>query len=190
MTQYLKSPDYDSQIAFIEQFHEDFSKIVNAYAGKGRKVYVFIDDLDRCELGKSADLLQALNLMISNDPNLIFILGMDREKVAAAITFKQKDVLPYLDSIARDSQESEPENHQLMKKLDYGFNFLEKFVQLSFSVPKPSENTLEIFLKQLSSDKQQNPQETTTQDTPPTSSETTKRPELKPTFRTSKCSIR
>ncbi len=46
-----------------------------------------------------------------------------------------------------------------MKKLDYGFAFLEKFVQLSFSVPKPSEKTLEIFLKEFSSDKQQNPQE-------------------------------
>ena len=160
LTQYLKSPDYDKQIAFIEKFHEDFSKIVDAYAGKGEKVYVFIDDLDRCELGKSADLLQALNLMISNDPNLIFILGMDREKVAAAITFKQKDVLPYLHSIAKDNHKSEQEeNHQLMKKLDYGFAFLEKFVQLSFSLPKPSKNTLAIFLKQLSSDKQQNSQE-------------------------------
>ncbi|MDJ0635399.1 MAG: GUN4 domain-containing protein [Xenococcaceae cyanobacterium MO_188.B29] len=213
LTQYLKSPDYDSQIDFIEKFHEDFSKIVDAYAGKGRKVYVFIDDLDRCELGKSADLLQALNLMISNDPNLIFILGMDREKVAAAITFKQKDILPYLDSIAQDSQEpyqiqlnrdnlllggdkedkvdkeektfvirvdsrSKPEDHQLMKKLDYGFAFLEKFVQLSFSVPKPSEKTLELFLKEFFPDKQQNPQETTTQDTPPTTSETTEQPEL------------
>ena len=158
-TQYLKSPDYDSQVAFIEKFHEDFSKIVEAYAGKGRKVYVFVDDLDRCELGKSADLLQALNMMISNDPNLIFILGMDREKVAAAIAFKQQDVIPYLDSIARDSQESEPENHQLMKKLDYGYAFLEKFVQLSFSVPKPSENTLDIFLKEFSLNKLQDSQE-------------------------------
>ena len=108
--------------------------------------------------------------MLSNDPNLIFILGMDREKVAAAIAFKQRDVIPYLDSIARDSQESEPENSQLMKKLDYGYAFLEKFVQLSFSVPKPSKKTLEKFLEEFSADKQQNPQETTTK--------TTERPEL------------
>ena len=98
LTQYLESPDYDKQVAFIEKFHDDFKKIVDAYVGKDEKVYVFIDDLDRCELGKSADLLQALNLMISNDPNIIFILGIDREKVAAAITFKQKDILSYFDS--------------------------------------------------------------------------------------------
>ncbi len=164
LTQYLESPDYDKQVAFIEKFHDDFSKIVDAYVGKDEKVYVFIDDLDRCELGKSADLLQALNLMISNDPNIIFILGMDREKVAAGITFKQKDVLPYLDSISGYNQELEKENYQLMKKLDYGFNFMEKFIQLTFSVPKPSEKTLDIFLKKLSSVEEQ---ETLTQDTSP-----------------------
>ncbi len=174
LTQYLESPDYNSQIAFIEKFHQDFCKIVDAYAGKGEKVYVFIDDIDRCELGKSADLLQTLNLMISNDPNLIFILGMDREKVAAAITFKHKDVLPYLASISVENQDKEKENDKSisvenqdkeqkkdksLKELDYGFSFMEKFVQLSFSVPKPSEKELDIFLKKISQNKKENSQE-------------------------------
>jgi hypothetical protein len=154
LTEYLASPDYDSQIAFIEKFHGDFSKIVNAYAGKDEKVYVFIDDLDRCELGKSADLLQALNMMISNDPNLIFILGMDREKVAAAITYKQQDLLPFLNSISGNGENQEQSvNDQLMKKLDYGFSFMEKFVQLTFSVPKPSEKILTNFLATISHEK-------------------------------------
>ncbi|MEA5535062.1 GUN4 domain-containing protein [Crocosphaera sp. XPORK-15E] len=155
LKEYLESPDYDSQVTFIEKFHEDFSKIVNAYAGKDEKVYVFIDDLDRCELGKSADLLQSLNLMISNDPNIIFILGMDREKVAAAITFKQKDVLPFLASTLTENQAQKTENDKLRKQLDYGFSFMEKFIQLSFSVPKPSQNTLNGFLKTISENKKE-----------------------------------
>ncbi|MGK7896777.1 MAG: P-loop NTPase fold protein, partial [Xenococcus sp. (in: cyanobacteria)] len=150
LTQYLESPDYDKQIAFIEKFHDDFSKIVDAYAGKDEKVYVFIDDLDRCELGKSADLLQALNLMISNDPNIIFILGMDRKKVAATITYQQKDILPYLDSISEKNGKSKEErNDTSMKELDYGFSFMEKFIQLSFEVPKPSEPTLDKFFEEI-----------------------------------------
>ncbi|WP_246843957.1 P-loop NTPase fold protein, partial [Hydrocoleum sp. CS-953] len=147
LTQYLQSPDYEKEAAFIEKFHEDFSKIVRAYVGKNEKIYVFIDDLDRCELGKSADLLQGLNMMISNDPNLIFILGMDREKVAASITFKQKDVIPFLASIAKENQEWENRNDRSIKQVDYGFSFLEKFVQLSFSVPESSPNTLNNFLE-------------------------------------------
>ncbi|MGK7921753.1 MAG: P-loop NTPase fold protein, partial [Trichodesmium sp.] len=135
LTQYLESPDYEKKVDFIEKFHEDFSKIVSAYVGKDEKIYVFIDDLDRCELGKAADLLQGLNMMISDDPNLIFILGMDREKVAASITFKQKNIIPFLASIARENQAQEKGNDKLSKQIDYGFSFLEKFVQLSFSVP-------------------------------------------------------
>ena len=41
LTQYLESPDYDKQVAFIEKFHDDFKKIVDAYTGKDEKVYVF-----------------------------------------------------------------------------------------------------------------------------------------------------
>ncbi|NEO51718.1 MAG: hypothetical protein F6K54_00550 [Okeania sp. SIO3B5] len=150
LTLYLESPDYEKEAAFIEEFHEDFSKIVGAYVGRDEKIYVFIDDLDRCELGKAADLLQGINMMISDDPNLIFILGMDREKVAASITFKQKDVIPFLASIAKENQEWENRNDSSMKQVDYGFSFLEKFVQLSFSVPEPSQNTLNNFLEKVS----------------------------------------
>ncbi|MDJ0659695.1 MAG: GUN4 domain-containing protein [Crocosphaera sp.] len=153
LTKYIKSPDYEQKVTFIEQFHQDFSKIVNAYAGKDEKVYVFIDDLDRCELGKSADLLQALNLMISSDPNLIFILGIDREKVAAAITFKQKDVLPFLASITVENKNHPNEDNRLRKKVNYGFNYLEKFIQLSFIVPQPSQHILRNFLRGIDSKK-------------------------------------
>jgi len=149
LTQYLESPDYKKQVTFVETFHADFRKIVEAYVGKDEKVYVFIDDLDRCELGKAADLLQALNMMISNDPQIIFILGMDREKVAAGITYKQKDVLPYLASIGGKNQDTK-DNYTLSKQLDYGFSYLEKFVQLSFTLPKPSENSLNDFFVGLS----------------------------------------
>lgn len=150
LTQYLEHPDYDKQVAFIEKFHEDFSKIVNAYVGENEKIYVFIDDLDRCELGKSSYLLQALNMMISNDPKIIFILGMDREKVAAAISFKQRDVIPFLASVIAENEAEENESQKLSKKVDYGFSFLEKFVQLSFSVPAPSQNTLDSFVEKIS----------------------------------------
>ncbi|NEQ40689.1 MAG: hypothetical protein F6K40_32480 [Okeania sp. SIO3I5] len=149
LTQYLNDPNYEKQVAFVEKFHEDFSKIVNTYVDKDEKIYVFIDDIDRCELGKSADLLQALNMMISNDPNIIFILGMDREKVAAAISFKQRDIIPFLSSAIVENQLEENEEQKLRKKVDYGFSFLEKFVQLSFLVPAPSQNKLDGFVEKI-----------------------------------------
>ncbi len=156
LKEYLKSPKYDDHVSFIEKFHEDFKKIVDAYAGKGKKVYVFIDDLDRCEVPKSAELMQAINLMISNDPQLIFILGMDREKVAAGLAVKHKDVIPYLASgtTGAQAQSSQTQNYQSLKGIEYGYTFIEKFVQLPFQVPRPTEDQFQQFLSRLSSPEQ------------------------------------
>ena len=153
LKQYLESPDYENQVAFIEKFHEDFEKIVSAYAGKGNKVYVFIDDLDRCELTKAADLMQGLNLLIANDPHLIFLLGMDREKVAAGIALKQKAMLPYLPSAAVVLDTATQESRAASKGLEYGYAFIEKFIQLPFQVPRASEEQFRYFLETMSPQK-------------------------------------
>ena len=152
LIKYLKSPDYSKQSAFIEEFHEDFGKIVDAYVGDG-KVFVFIDDLDRCEHPKAADLMQAINLMIAEDPSVVFILGMDREKVAASLAVKYEQVLTYLPS---ETQEIDPEilaQRNLDKGLAYGYSFIEKFVQLPFQVPQPSLTDFDHLFEQLTTPK-------------------------------------
>ena len=148
LTDYINCPDYKKQVAFVEKFHQDFKKIVDAYVGKG-KVYVFIDDLDRCELPKSAELMQALNLMISEDPSIIFILGMDREKVAAGLAVKYKDLLPYLLSEIKSDEEKSETKDKAFSGLEYGYAFIEKFVQLPFFVPQPSNRDLDFFLQSI-----------------------------------------
>ena len=148
LIKHLKSPDYNKQSAFIEEFHEDFAKIVKAYIGDDR-VFVFIDDLDRCEHPKSADLMQAINLMIADDPSVVFILGMDREKVAASLAVKYESILAYLPS---ETPEIDPDilaRRSASKGLAYGYTFIEKFVQLPFQVPQPSKEDFERFFDQL-----------------------------------------
>lgn len=144
LRKYINSPDYDGRVAFVEAFHEDFRRIVNAYAG-GRKVYVFIDDLDRCEVPKAADLMQAINLLIADDPRLLFIIGMDREKVAAGLAVKYEKLLPYL------MPESVDERGKIDARagLEYGYTFIEKFIQLPFRVPSPKPANLLDFLDSL-----------------------------------------
>jgi formylglycine-generating enzyme required for sulfatase activity len=152
LIKYIEAPDYKKQSAFIEEFHEDFGKIVDAYIGDG-KVFVFIDDLDRCEHPKAADLMQAINLMIAEDPSVVFILGMDREKVAASLAVKYEQVLTYLPS---EIQEIDPEilvQRKLDKGLAYGYSFIEKFVQLPFQVPQPSLTDFDRLFEQLTKSK-------------------------------------
>ncbi len=93
----VRNLKYEEKVAFIDRFQLDFSDIVKSYAGEKAKIFVFIDDLDRCEVPKAAELLQAINLLLSTDQgNLFFVLGLDREMVAAGIAAKNEKILPTL----------------------------------------------------------------------------------------------
>ena len=59
-------PNYDGRLPLIHQVTRDFNSLVTAYAGKD-DVYLFIDDLDRCEYAKAAELMQALLKMCIRD---------------------------------------------------------------------------------------------------------------------------
>ncbi|HKP76204.1 MAG TPA: P-loop NTPase fold protein [Longimicrobiaceae bacterium] len=148
LKQYVKSPDYQARISFVEQFHRDFGKMIGAYAG-GEKVYVFIDDLDRCQVPRAADLMQALNLMIATEQPLVFIIGMDREKIAASLAVKFKDVIPYIGG--PESLSERPWAHaDATAGLEFGSEFIEKFVQVSIRVPQPRESDITRLLEDLS----------------------------------------
>jgi hypothetical protein len=148
LKQHLDTPDYKSRVAFIDHFHTDFNNIVKIY-GRGKKVYVFIDDLDRCEVPKAADLMQAVNLMISDNEQLIFIMGLDREKVAAGLAVKYEKLLPYLAPAPAANTDHTTATFDPVLGLEYGYNFIEKFIQLPFLVPQASEPQVKGFLQQI-----------------------------------------
>jgi len=126
-------PNYEKRSPFILEFHADFEKIVKAFAGK-KKVVIFIDDLDRCETPKSADLIEAINLMIAENEQLIFVLGIDREKIAASITAKHGSIAEFL--------------HGEDKK-EYGRKFMQKLIQIPFQVPIPTKEDYRKYLEEL-----------------------------------------
>ncbi len=143
---YLQSPNYATRISFIEQFHKDFSKVISAYVGQD-KVFVFIDDLDRCEVPKAADLMQAVNLLVSQDPRLIFIIGMDREKIAAGLAAKYEKLVPYL--IPSSALGEQPKASDPAPALEFGYNFIEKFIQVPFLLPHPGSQDIDRYLNSL-----------------------------------------
>jgi len=162
LRKYMRKPNYDDEIAFIEKFHEDFDRVIKAYAGNSR-IYVFIDDLDRCDVPKAADLMQALNLMIADDtsasaPQLVYILGLDRQKVAAGLAVKFKELMPYLDThrtaTTEDGSGPQPDviaiaEDMRRRGIRFGYNFIEKFVQLPFLVPRPQQGDIDAFTESM-----------------------------------------
>jgi hypothetical protein len=141
LSKHMESLDYTSRFAFIEQFHRDFGRIVDTYT-ENRRTFVFVDDLDRCEVPAAAELMQALNLMIAEEQKIFFILGLDREKVGAGIAAKHEKILKYL------APRGEGE-FATGAGLNYGLSFLEKFIQLPFQLPTPAPANLSGFLQQL-----------------------------------------
>jgi hypothetical protein len=140
---YISNPNYEGKAAFIETFHSDFRRLVRTYA-RGSRVFVFVDDLDRCEVPKAAELMQALNLLISESAPIFYILGLDRQKIAAGLAAKYEKLLPYLSK--------QPSDKVLMNRgLEFGYTYLEKFIQLPFLVPQPTANDIERLLDSLGS---------------------------------------
>jgi hypothetical protein len=133
LKKYLATPDYEGHSAFIEDFHEDFARVLSAYAGTER-VFIFIDDLDRCDVPRAAELMQAINLMIADTGRLVFVLGMDREKVAAGIALKYKDLLPFLADYTGSVAPGQLTGSG-SSPLSFGYSYLEKFIQLGFTLP-------------------------------------------------------
>ncbi|HTV05440.1 MAG TPA: P-loop NTPase fold protein [Acidobacteriaceae bacterium] len=147
LKKYLSTPDYAGHTAFIESFHEDFARLVKAYGGS-KRIFIFIDDLDRTDVPRAAELMQGINLMISDVGRLVFILGMDREKVAAGITQKYKDLLPFLPDYTTGMALRQSETSG--SSLSFGYSYLEKFIQLSFTVPVIFDKAaLEKFLDRM-----------------------------------------
>ena len=72
---YASNPDYNSKSDFVSEFHEDFGTILDGYLDDNERVYIFIDDLDRCSVPRAADLMQSINLLVSDDDRLVFVLG-------------------------------------------------------------------------------------------------------------------
>jgi hypothetical protein len=148
LKKYMKKPDYVSKTSFIEQFHEDFEKVVRTYAGNER-VYVFVDDLDRCEVPKAAELMESINLMLSDNPKLVFIMGMDREKVAAGLAVKHEKLLPFLSGWATSRGESDKDEVKRKRGIRYGYSFIEKFIQIPFVLPIPTSKSIKKMLLEM-----------------------------------------
>jgi prefoldin subunit 5 len=144
------SPDYENRQSFLTEVDKDFDKLLDTYCSNER-VFIFIDDLDRCEVPQTAEIVKYLNLIKEGRSNVIFVVGMDRNTVAAAVNVNHEAILPYLYQSAGDhpeeideGQEIDPQERENQTSYtSFGHQFLDKFITLPFHVPrpKPSEAT-------------------------------------------------
>lgn len=146
-----KEGDYAAKVSAIERFQRNFANLVRAYAPKEKKIFVFVDDLDRCAAPRAGELLESLALVMSGATGedgqprlpLVFVRALDREKVAAGVAAKHATVLPYLQA-GRSTKLSRTDGG-----IRFGYEYLEKFIHVPFRLPRVQGEGLEKYFNAL-----------------------------------------
>jgi predicted KAP-like P-loop ATPase len=113
----------------VAEFRNDFSELLEATHFK--RLVVIIDDLDRCNPERIIENLEAIKLFL-NVPKTAFVLGADPRIVKYAIEHKY-----------RNDKEIEEDNSRIV--IDY----LEKLIQIPYTLPKLSESEVETYISML-----------------------------------------
>ncbi|MDD5014376.1 MAG: P-loop NTPase fold protein [Atribacterota bacterium] len=116
----------------IRAFEKEFSKLIMQILGEENKLlFIFIDDLDRCEPDRILDLLSMVKMFftfegennLAEESKILFFMGIDKEAVSKAIRKRYGEIIK--------SEE-----------------YLEKIFDISFNMPLESYN-VEKYLNSL-----------------------------------------
>ena len=110
-----------SEQALLRKHFKDVIAIARGGDNGQRKLVVFIDDLDRCQPSTAIAVLEALKLYLNLD-GCIFVLGIDRQPIEAAIAEEYKNL-----DIAKES-------------------YLDKIVQLPFTIPALKKEHVDAYV--------------------------------------------
>lgn len=136
-----RSTSYRAHIAFLDEFSDEFRRIIKL-VGSGKPLVVVIDDLDRCLPEKAIQVLEAIKLFLDVE-GCVFLLAVDRDVVEKAIAVKYKELL----AMAKNADTSPRPFFTLL-----GESYFEKIVQLPFSLPPISGEQFRDFVEKVHPD--------------------------------------
>lgn len=131
---YTQRPRYEEQLGFTSEADADIANLTAELTRKeGHALVVFVDDLDRCDHRHVVEVVEAINQIFNaaERRQCVFVIGMDRDVVAASIE------VAYGETIGRLPEARRP---------NYGHAFLAKLVQLSVAIPQPDTTSLSRLL--------------------------------------------
>lgn len=114
----------------VENFISSFQDQIDKYYKKtGKKVIVFLDDLDRCDSNNMLNIIYNVKLLLSTQ-NVIFVFGIDKDAITLALKNKYNN----------EANKAE--------------SFLEKIFPISFNMPHEIMNkeNIDIIIRRVSDD--------------------------------------
>ena len=137
LSDYIKQPKYEEKMGFLNEVEADFKRLQELL--KFEKLIVFIDDLDRCSMGKIVEVIEAINVFFGSDHvKCIFVLGTDFELISTSLEC-------HYDKLVKGLQ-SKYVNNGIQY---FGMNFLQKIIQVSLTLPEPKEDQLRAYLRTI-----------------------------------------
>ncbi len=127
IVQLFDRPDYSSELGFMWRIRDDLQRLADSLPAE-MKVIVFIDDLDRCDPEKAVEVLEAVKLLLDLDRFIVF-LGLDTRVITEAVEQHYGKVF----------QEAGLT----------GYEYLDKIVQIPFSIPTPNPDEISDYLGYL-----------------------------------------
>jgi hypothetical protein len=119
------------QVTSLEQFHKDLRALIEQHIVRpGRRLYLFVDDLDRCLPEDAVGALEAIKLFLDM-PGCVFVLGMDRHVVEQGIRVRYKEfaLAPGMPVVPVDPRQ-----------------YLDKIIQVPFRLPPLSNQQMQEFV--------------------------------------------
>jgi hypothetical protein len=99
LSKHMQSANPDRRLSLLKACFKDLPRLVEAYA-RDKMICVFIEDLDRCAVPQTMELMQAINLLISTElKSIVIVVGMGR--IAGGVAIKHADVLSQFRNRAR-----------------------------------------------------------------------------------------
>ena len=105
----------------ISTIREDLEEII-----KDRRLIVFVDDLDRCDVGNVLDMLEAIKMFLTAR-GIIFIIAADMEKSERAWQLRYNN----------------------KEGLEEGRQYIDKIFQLKLSLPPKDASQIETFVRKI-----------------------------------------
>ena len=133
----IRDPLYNARAGYLYLVQHDVGAVLSDLRGRGVEVVVFVDDLDRCNPRTTAEVLEAINLFLSERlSGARFVLGLDPNIVAANLDAVNADLAARRSAISSEDP-------------SFGWTFLRKLIQLPIVLPRLHDTTVDRLIADL-----------------------------------------
>jgi hypothetical protein len=117
------------QVQSIEQFHETYRKLVQRLNDRGCRLFILVDDLDRCLPEDALQVFEAIKLFL-DAPGCGFVVALDREVIRKGLAVRYGRLGEY----GRGQDLIDPDQ------------YIEKTISLSFDLPRLTSDDIESLI--------------------------------------------